>query len=74
MQMSSSPNSPSLLFGHGLISDTKNLCASYSTNDATACQAQPSKHRLLISNSLLKKIALLKRVSKTMVKGHGVEY
>ena len=31
-----SPNSPSLLLDHGLISDTKNLCASYSTNDATA--------------------------------------
>ena len=36
----SSPNSPSLLLDHGLISDTKNLCASYSTTDVIASQTQ----------------------------------
>ena len=36
----SSPNSPSLLLDHGLISDTKNLCASYSTTDIIASQTQ----------------------------------
>ena len=38
----SSPNSPFLFLDRRLISDTKNICVSYTTNDAVACQTQPT--------------------------------
>ena len=38
----SSPNSPCLFLDRSFISDTKNLCVSYTTNDAVACQTQPT--------------------------------
>ena len=38
----SSPNSPCLFFDRSLISDTKNICVPYTTNDAVSCQTQPT--------------------------------
>ena len=38
----SSPNSPCLFFDSSLVSDTKNISVPYTTNDAVACQTQPT--------------------------------